>query len=497
MDEGSQAGLDQALAQAALDGTLERLLALPKGTTFFFVDDKGQITEVWGARESWQRACKGLALSTLLAPNASRAPRALTELFDALAAGRSIDVFPLFLEREEGAPEIIRIVARPQLRNGVAGHRLCLLDESDLWKALDTAMATVQSQSTLAETVPAPLLVLDPRGNIEILNNALARLLDLPEGGLLQRPLGALERWARLPEGSLREAIHSALDPEGASEGRPLRLRDGRGNPHWLVPAAAPLQQPDGVRTMVLFTEVTHFELSKKAQVDTEREAALNLLSQSILHDLNNVMTVISAASRLLDQPGAYPTAKEDLSAAVEGAKQLIARLRDRELGRPQRAEHQPLAEALRLACEGFRATLRTGVSLEIGPLIAAGIYAPPGDFQRALLNLLKNGAEAIEGQGVITVSSYWLKRGERIQILVTDSGRGMVPSERARVFEPYFSTKTGNEDRGLGLTQVARMAASAGGEVEVKSSRPGETVLALTLPAQPAVFHSRVSSDA
>jgi len=497
MDAGLQALFDQALAKAGADGALERVLALPKGTTFLFVDDQKQITEVWGAGEPWQRASQGRALSTILAPSASRAPRTLTELFDALTSGLSIDVFPLFLEREEGAPEVIRIVARPQQRNGVTGHGLCLLDESDLWKALDTAIATVQRQSALAETVPAPLLVLDHQGNIEILNDALARLIGLPEGGLLQRPLSALERWARLPEGMLAEAIHSALDPEGASEGRPLRLRDGRGNPHWLVPAAAPLQQPDGMRTMVLFTEVTHFEMSKQAQVETEREAALNLFSQSILHDLNNVMTVISSASRLLDDPSAHPTAKEDLGAAVEGVKQLMARLRDRELGRPQRAEHQPLAEALRLGCEGFRATLRSGVSLEIGPLIAAGIYAPPGDFQRALLNLLKNAAEAIEGQGLISVSSYWVQPGERIQILVTDSGRGMVPSERARVFEPYFSTKTGNEDRGLGLTQVARMAASAGGEVEVKSSRPGETVLALTLPAQPAVFPRPVSSRA
>ena len=40
-------------------------------------------------------------------------------------------------------------------------------------------------------------------------------------------------------------------------------------------------------------------------------------------------------------------------------------------------------------------------------------------------------------------------------------------------------------------------MAASAGGEVEVKSSAPGETVLALTLPAQPSVFYDRVDSDA
>ena len=497
MDDGLQAQVDQALAQAAAAGALENLLSLPKGTTFLFVDEGGWVREAWGAQAPWQQACEGQALAALLAPNVTRAPRALTGLMEALGAGASIDVFPLFLELGESAPEIVRIVARPQLRNGVAGHMLCLLDESDLWKALDTAMMTVQHQSALAETVPAPLLLLDPQGNIEILNNALARLLGLPEGGLLQRPLSALERWARLPEGMLAAAIEGALDPEGASEGRPLRLRDGLGNPHWLVPAAAPLQQPDGVRTMVLFTEVTHFELSKQAQVDTEREAALNLLSQSILHDLNNVMTVISAASRLLDQPSTYPTAKEDLAVAVEGAKQLIARLRDRELGRPLRAEHQPLAEAIRLACEGFRATLRPNLSLEVGPLISAGIYAPPGDFQRALLNLLKNGAEAIEGEGVITVTSYWLKPGERIQILVTDSGRGMVPSERARVFEPYFSTKTGNEDRGLGLTQVARMAASAGGEAAVKASRPGETILALTLPAQPAVFHKRDVSDA
>ena len=110
-------------------------------------------------------------------------------------------------------------------------------------------------------TAPCPLT---PRGRIEILNDALARLLGLPEGGLLQRPPSALERRARLPEGMLSEAINDALDPEGASEGRPLRLRDEQGNPHWLVPAAALLQQPDGARTMVLFTEVTHFEMSKQ-----------------------------------------------------------------------------------------------------------------------------------------------------------------------------------------------------------------------------------------
>jgi len=246
MDAGLQALFDQALAKAGADGALERMLALPKGTTFLFVDDQKQITEVWGAGEPWQRASQGRALSTILAPSASRAPRTLTELFDALTSGLSIDVFPLFLEREEGAPEVIRIVARPQQRNGVTGHGLCLLDESDLWKALDTAIATVQRQSALAETVPAPLLVLDHQGNIEILNDALARLIGLPEGGLLQRPLSALERWARLPEACLPKPFTARSIRKGPPKGGPFAYGMGGAIPIGSFPQPRPCSSPTG-----------------------------------------------------------------------------------------------------------------------------------------------------------------------------------------------------------------------------------------------------------
>ena len=141
-----------------------------------------------GARALGNGPAKGGRSPSLLVSNATRAPRALTELFEALAAGRAADIFPLFFDGEDGAPDIVRIIARPQQRNGVAGHRLCLLDESHLWKALDAAMATVQSQSALAETVPAPLLVLDPQGRIEILNDALARLQVFPRAGFCSAP---------------------------------------------------------------------------------------------------------------------------------------------------------------------------------------------------------------------------------------------------------------------------------------------------------------------
>jgi signal transduction histidine kinase len=498
--EGYLLDLDRSLALAGRHGALEDHLALPRNTAFLFVDSAGRIERTWGVQDAWQQGLEGTTLAWLCEPSAQRAPQALAGLLQALQRGHAMDVVPLFLRALPGAPETVRMVARPQPPGQGPSHLLCVLDESDLWNALASALDHARSPRQLAASIPAPLLILDGNNRIEVLNDALAQLLGLPEGGLLQRPLATLERWARLPEGMLEDAITNALRSHSLAEreeGRPLRLRDDQGNPHWLVPAAAPVEHSDGRRILVLFTEVTRYEESQRLQVAEERDAALNLLSESILHDLNNVLTVISGASRLLSRPEAFPTAQKDLAAAVEGAKQLVARLRDRELGRPLRAEHHPADDALRFACEGFRATLPPRLTLTIGPLVKSGIYAPPVEFQRAVLNLLRNAAEAIEGPGEIVVQSHWSVPQERIEILVIDSGRGMVASEQARIFDAYFSTKTGNEDRGLGLTQVARMAASAGGGVRVESSRPGRTVLALELPAQPALFSNPAASGA
>jgi two-component system nitrogen regulation sensor histidine kinase GlnL len=102
-------------------------------------------------------------------------------------------------------------------------------------------------------------------------------------------------------------------------------------------------------------------------------------------------------------------------------------------------------------------------------------------------LNLVKNAAEAAGGEGRIELgTAYDLGRrldGAALPIVVTveDNGPGVPDAVRARLFEPFASTRA--QGRGLGLAIVAAIVADHGGTIEVESA-PGRTVFRVALPA-------------
>lgn len=110
-------------------------------------------------------------------------------------------------------------------------------------------------------------------------------------------------------------------------------------------------------------------------------------------------------------------------------------------------------------------------------------------DFNRDLMewvleNLIKNGIDALdEGKGTILVRLADLPDGG-IQIRVSDTGVGIRPSARARIFEPGFSTKA--RGWGMGLALVKRIVTQYhGGKIRVESSGPQGTVFAVALPGK------------
>ncbi|HEU4508843.1 MAG TPA: ATP-binding protein, partial [Pyrinomonadaceae bacterium] len=117
-------------------------------------------------------------------------------------------------------------------------------------------------------------------------------------------------------------------------------------------------------------------------------------------------------------------------------------------------------------------------------------MFLDPARIEDAVLNLVLNGIEAIEGSGRVTVC---LRRGPGRQdangealIEVTDTGRGIPPEIRDRIFEPLFTTKT--QGTGLGLAAVRRTAAACHGRISFTSKvgRGSKFVLALPLRSQP-----------
>jgi two-component system nitrogen regulation sensor histidine kinase NtrY len=101
--------------------------------------------------------------------------------------------------------------------------------------------------------------------------------------------------------------------------------------------------------------------------------------------------------------------------------------------------------------------------------------------IKRVLINLLDNAVAAIEGEGAIDIESSFNRELKMVTFIVADTGHGIAPEDRPRLFEPYFSTKkTGT---GLGLAIVNSIISDHHGFIRVKDNTPRGTRFIIELP--------------
>ncbi|HZA75491.1 MAG TPA: ATP-binding protein [Acidimicrobiales bacterium] len=110
-------------------------------------------------------------------------------------------------------------------------------------------------------------------------------------------------------------------------------------------------------------------------------------------------------------------------------------------------------------------------------------IEAIPGELNQVWTNLIDNAIDAMDGEGTLRLSTR--ADGEHVIVEVGDTGSGMPPEVRARAFEPFFTTKDVGKGTGLGLDISRRIVVEGHhGEILI-ASRPGETVVTVTLPTR------------
>jgi two-component system NtrC family sensor kinase len=104
-----------------------------------------------------------------------------------------------------------------------------------------------------------------------------------------------------------------------------------------------------------------------------------------------------------------------------------------------------------------------------------------PGLLNQAVMNLVANSADAIEGEGKITVSGKAVD--DRYVLVVSDTGPGIPAEVRPRIFEPFFTTKGVGKGTGLGLSITYSIVAKHGGTIRVDCPPEGGTTMTMTLP--------------
>jgi signal transduction histidine kinase len=138
----------------------------------------------------------------------------------------------------------------------------------------------------------------------------------------------------------------------------------------------------------------------------------------------------------------------------------------------------------LRRALDSTLAVLRSrfdrqGIRLEVqlGDVVP-NIPVGQADLERVLLNLATNAGEAMPKGGLLSIKAE--NAGDRLAVLITDTGLGITPENLTRIEEPFFTTK--HNGTGLGLSVCRSILRNAGGQLYIYS-QPGSTKVTVLLP--------------
>ncbi|HVJ92248.1 MAG TPA: ATP-binding protein, partial [Labilithrix sp.] len=222
-----------------------------------------------------------------------------------------------------------------------------------------------------------------------------------------------------------------------------------------------------------------------------ERLAAIGKMAAHVTHEIRNPLSSIGLNIELLEEnlaeAGIDGESKALLSAITREVQRLEhlseEYLRVARLPQP-RMESEDLASKVRQIVAFAKPELdRAGLGLEldIEPEIPLVLF-DEGQIRQAVLNVLRNAREAMADGGTIRV--YVRAEGMSVVVGVDDEGSGIPEEVRARIFDPFFSTK--GEGTGLGLAITRQIIEAHGGSIAVEPRDSKGTSFRLLLPIAP-----------
>lgn len=226
------------------------------------------------------------------------------------------------------------------------------------------------------------------------------------------------------------------------------------------------------------------------------RLEALGLMTAGIVHDLGNMIQILSSTVDVLDQHPAIKATKA-LQPAIDRAvtsldraraliKQILSFARDRD----NKQESVDLATCLAALERLLRWIGKSDMRIAIQ--VAADtppVFCNRSNLENAILNLALNARDAMSGSGVLSITAMpSSNRGVAtgVEVHISDTGHGMSSGTINRAFDPFFTTKSGARGHGLGLTMVRRFAQETGGNVTIESELDVGTTVTLRLPLRP-----------
>ena len=269
-----------------------------------------------------------------------------------------------------------------------------------------------------------------------------------------------------------------------------IHRHDGR---HVYIRARArPLFAADGTLEMVsiAFLDITREVEAQREVQRIQRLEAVGTLAGGIAHDFNNLLTGVQVLADALRETEVDIDRREQLETILHATTKASA-LTKALLGFARRGKHlsQPvdLSATVRSVSNLLSRTLNRAVAIELDVQEVLPVRGDPTQLEQVVMNLVLNAAEAMPDGGRVHIRLQ--PRGDQLELEIHDEGPGIPEAIRDRVFEPYFTTKTGGDARtgtGLGLAMVLGIVEAHGGSVELAPTNQGARVRVLLPTMEP-----------
>ena len=363
--------------------------------------------------------------------------------------------------------------------------------------------ATRRVEALVRHATDAILLV-GGEGRLLFASAPADRLFGVPLSTFLGRTFESA-----LPEG-LRPAWRSFLEEISESEGWPVtctvRLTSTSADARIIECVGLDLREESAVGGLVIHSrDITDRALLEDRLRQSQKLEVAGRLAGGVAHDFNNVLTAVMAGTELAQmslEPG-HP-ARQDLD-GVEAAAQRGAALTRRLLAFVRQEPVPPQIVDLRATLIDLELLLRrlageANLVSVVVPEVLGTVRVDRTEFEHIIFNLVANARDATPMGGPIEVRADLVDLteapagsviapppGRYARIAVTDRGHGMADDVRRRMFDPFFTQKTGGRGTGLGLIGVRPLVEGARGGLTVESSSVSGTRVEMYLPCEAA----------
>jgi two-component system sensor histidine kinase HydH len=333
---------------------------------------------------------------------------------------------------------------------------------------------TTALASEVVAAMPAGLVLVGPDDKVAMANAAAEQLAGVAPDGLV-----GLEAGAVLPAAVLRSP------PDGERE-MDISLAGGPVVALGVSVSAVRTEEGTAVGALVVLRDLREVRRLEAEVRRREKLAAVGNLAAGVAHEIRNPLSSIRGYAAYFG--GKFAPGSEDRQAAeimvreVDRLNRVISELI--EFARPSDIKRRPvrLADLAGHAARLIRPdALARGIAIEVTDAPETPeILADPDRLVQAVLNLCLNAVQAMETGGVLGLGTGLAPDG-RVFLEVTDTGPGIEPAERDRIFDPYYTTKS--RGTGLGLPIAHKIVAAHGGEIRLTARPQGGTAAMVLLP--------------